>query len=119
MGKILFELSDRYQIIFSAETRKEVEDVLNRPHLCARFTQLTDGFVQTILAIFDTAELVTLPEHAPPVSRGPKDDIFLACAVTGQAQYLITEDQGLLVLHPYQGIQIIDIPAFFDIIKPT
>lgn len=30
VGKIVFDLSDRYQIIFSAETKKEVEDVLNR-----------------------------------------------------------------------------------------
>jgi putative PIN family toxin of toxin-antitoxin system len=119
VGKIVFDLSDRYQIIFSAETKKEVEDVLNRPHLRAKFTQLTDQVVKIIFDIFDSAELVTLPDPIPSVSRDPKDDIFLACAVTGKAQYLVTEDQDPLVLNPYEGVQIIDVPAFFEIIKPT
>lgn len=119
VGKIVFDLSDRYQIIFSAETKKEVEDVLNRPQLRAKFTQLTDQVVKAILDIFDSAELVMLPDQIASVSRDPKDDIFLACAVTGKAQHLVTEDQDLLVLNPYEGVQIIDVPAFFEIIKPT
>lgn len=41
------------------------------------------------------------------VCRDPKDDKFLEVAVCGQADLIVTGDQDLLVLHPFQGIQII------------
>src|SRR5438046_2635008 len=85
IGKIIFALNDQYQIIFSAEIRKEVEEVLNRPKIRTKFSQITDEVVQTVLSIFDSAELVTLPDPIPSISRDPKDDIFVACAVAGQA----------------------------------
>ncbi|NJN72953.1 MAG: putative toxin-antitoxin system toxin component, PIN family [Limnothrix sp. RL_2_0] len=46
------------------------------------------------------------------VSRDPKDNKFLELAVDGNADYLITGDQDLLILHPFQKTQIIT-PAQF------
>ena len=41
------------------------------------------------------------------VSRDPKDDIFIACAVEGRADYIVTGDADLLVLNEYEGIKIL------------
>jgi len=46
------------------------------------------------------------------VARDPKDDPILACALEGRAQTVVTGDQDLLVLHPFQGVAILT-PAQF------
>jgi putative PIN family toxin of toxin-antitoxin system len=40
------------------------------------------------------------------VCRDPKDDKFLELAVDGRTDLIISGDQDLLVLHPFQGIEI-------------
>ena len=50
---------------------------------------------------------------ALPIS---KDDKFLTLAVAAQADYIISGDADLLVLHPFQGIHIIKPADFLDII---
>ena len=48
------------------------------------------------------------PEPLPaPVSRDPDDDHVIACALAARAQLIVSRDQDLLVLHPYQGISIL------------
>ncbi|MFN8995035.1 MAG: putative toxin-antitoxin system toxin component, PIN family [Pseudomonadota bacterium] len=49
---------------------------------------------------------------AVTLSRDPKDDRFLEVALNGDADLLITGDQDLLVLHPFQSTTIIT-PAEF------
>ena len=56
-------------------------------------------------------------EDIPPVSRDPKDDIFLATATVSGAQYLVTEDKDLLVLNPYQNIRILDALEFLQVLQ--
>jgi uncharacterized protein len=41
------------------------------------------------------------------VCRNPKDDPFIACAVEGQAAYLVTGDHDLLDLGAYEGVRMI------------
>ena len=48
----------------------------------------------------------------PGASRDPKDDKFLACAVEGEAAYLVSGDEDLLSLKHFQGISIVR-PADF------
>ncbi len=47
-----------------------------------------------------------------PRSRDPKDDPFLACALSSRARYLVTRDKDLLVLGKPFGIEIVT-PARF------
>ncbi len=50
--------------------------------------------------------------HSVTDCRDPKDDKFLDLALAASAQYIITGDTDLLVLHPYHDIEIIT-PADF------
>jgi putative PIN family toxin of toxin-antitoxin system len=50
-----------------------------------------------VLDLLSHAELVEVAD-VPPVSRNPKDDIFLATAVVGEADYVVSEDYDLLDL---------------------
>lgn len=51
------------------------------------------------------------------VCRDPKDDKFLACAIEGEADYLVSGDQDLLAIGSYQGIQIVKPAQFLNILQ--
>ena len=61
------------------------------------------------------AEIVQIGQ-IHPISRNPKDDKFLATAKVGECDYLVTEDEDLLVLKKYKGIKIINTTAFLEIL---
>jgi len=116
-GKIVFDLRDKYQLIFSESMRQELANVLSRSAIRGKFAQLTDEVVQRVLDVFNSADQITIPEGVEPISRDPKDDIFLICADTGKAQYLVSEDNDLLVLNPYRGVAIVNALDFLKLLQ--
>ena len=71
---------------------------------------------ETLRLIHSYKELV---EWVPIIERvqacrDPKDDKFLELAVNGQAEYLITGDKDLLVLHPFKETKILSTKDFID-----
>ena len=44
--------------------------------------------------------------------RDRDDDKFLETAVKGDAQFIITGDQDLLIKHPFEGIDIVTVQEF-------
>lgn len=46
--------------------------------------------------------------------RDPKDNKFLALAVSGEADCIISGDDDLKVLHPFRGIPILSPREFLD-----
>ena len=51
--------------------------------------------------------------------RDPDDDKLLETAVVGRADCLVTGDQDLLVLDPFQGIPILTPAGFLAIVTPS
>ena len=47
------------------------------------------------------------PTHQVTVCRDPHDDMFLEVALSGGADFVISKDDDLLVLSPFEGIPII------------
>jgi putative PIN family toxin of toxin-antitoxin system len=113
---IVYDLIDAYILLVSVATLKEIEDVLHRPKVRAKF-QLSDSVVQELTERLSRGERVVVAE-VPAVGRDPKDDIFLACAVVGKAQFIVSEDNDLLVLNPYQTIKVVNVLEFLKIIRP-
>lgn len=108
-GKLLFDLGYLYTLAISPAVRAEIADVLSRPKLRQKFPGLTDESTARVLAVLDAGLQIT-----PPVSRDPKDDMFLALAVESKATYLVSEDNDLLVLDPYRGIRILTVLEFLQ-----
>ena len=51
------------------------------------------------------------------ISDDPNDDMFIACAMEGDAQYIVSRDPHPRNIKHYHGIQIIDATAFIEKIK--
>lgn len=52
------------------------------------------------------------PAALAPASRDPRDNKFLALALTASATVIVSSDEDLLILHPWRGIPILT-PAHF------
>ena len=61
-----------------------------------------------------TVSLFVTPEAISPVCRDPDDDRILECAITGNADFIVTGDRDLLTLGFFQGIPILTVRQFLD-----
>lgn len=95
---------DKGDIIISVPVLLELNKVLSRK----KFDRyLLDQERKAFLALlFKEAELKETFEKIQ-VCREPKDDKYLELAASGDAKYIITGDQDLLVLNPFRQISIL------------
>lgn len=116
-GCLLFDLSDRYVIVLSPDIISEIISVLYRPALRERFPQFADlPQLDRVLALFEQAEIVD-PEEDVRVCRDPKDDKFFACAKTGRAGYIVSEDKDILAVGDYGGVGTITAADFLTLLE--
>jgi putative PIN family toxin of toxin-antitoxin system len=94
----------------------EILEVLQRPEITRKIRFVAGMDTRRVLDLLSQAELVQLSE-IPQASRDPKDDKFLATAVMGEADYVVTEDRDLLDLEEHQGIKIVDVDTFLKILN--
>ncbi|UXE59288.1 MAG: putative toxin-antitoxin system toxin component, PIN family [Woronichinia naegeliana WA131] len=108
----LDKAQDISQVLMSTSVLEEIETVLLRPKFDKYISQLERRFFLT--NFLKTVEFI-VEKEVIVVCRDPKDDKILNLALSGQAEYIISGDQDLLVLNPFQGIQIITIDTFLKI----
>jgi putative PIN family toxin of toxin-antitoxin system len=109
----------RFVLLVSPPILGEIFRVLRYPRL-RRFVRLTpadlDDLVESLLL---DAELTPGRLVVRVVTRDPSDNMFLACAVEGHADYIVSGDQDLLTLSSYQGISIVRAAEFLRILAKT
>ena len=103
-------LTDQVQVVTAPELIAEVTEVLRRPKIQAYIKP------QEAQVILDTirrkADLLPPLGPVPPYTRDPKDDKFVACALLGNAQYLVSVDEDILVLQQVEGVRMVTPYAF-------
>src|SRR3954447_15256020 len=114
-GRTLFQSFAQYQLIVSRPIVVEILEVLRRPELTTRFRSLEGLDLRRVIDMLGQAEAVEVSVVAE-VARDPNDDKFLATALAARADYLVSEDQDLLVLKEYQGVQIVTCESFLRIL---
>lgn len=108
-GETLSRLIDHWEretfvYLTSPPIIEELKEVLKRPHLRRKMAADPQPLIDLVEA--DT-ELTPGKLVLEGVCRDPKDEIFIACAVEGKADYIVTGDEDLLDAGEYQGVKII------------
>jgi putative PIN family toxin of toxin-antitoxin system len=98
-------------LLFSEATFQELQTVLNR----SKFDRYVSLQVRSefIFRLRLASELVEILERVD-LCRDEKDNKFLEVAINGRADYLITGDNDLLVLRPFQDVKIMTVNEFLD-----
>lgn len=112
VGPVLDRLSTGdYRVLYSPAILEEIVDVLSRRRFRDKYG-VKDQDIETLLALFILHGEKIVPQQRIEVCRDPKDDKFLEIAVEGTADIIVTGDEDLLVLNPFEGIPIVK-PAEF------
>ncbi len=105
-------------LITCEEIILEYENVLRRRHIIGRFAHISNETIAaSAAALREDSLFVTLRDVPRVVTEDPDDDVVLACAVAGNAEYIVSRDRHLLRLDTYQGIPIISTEAFARILR--
>ena len=100
-------------IVSSVQMLAELEDVLHRDKF-----QLTDGQITDYLSLIISGSTVLNVADYPEVIRAdPDDDVVLASALEGEADYIVTGDKHLLLLSEYHKTKIITVKQMLAIIE--
>lgn len=109
--------SENFLLVTSRLILEELEDVLGRKEI-TKLHQRTPEQIQRILAeIAETSVVVPGLVIVEIVKADPDDDIFIAAAIEGKAEYIITGDRALLNLIEYQRIKIVTPANFLHLIN--
>ena len=107
-------LGDEVQMVTAPDLVAELEGVLKRDYI--QTVIRTDEGQALVDAITQKADILPPLGPLPAYTRDPKDDKFVACALVGDANYLITEDRDLLVLQVVGDVRIV---TPYDFLRAT
>lgn len=106
----------QFDLVTCSHSIDELDDVLQRPHILTKYAIDPDRetLIEHIkgLAIFVSGTTLT-----GVVRDDPKDDMFVSCAVEGNAKYIVTGDKHLLKLKRYHKIRIITVAHFLAVLE--
>jgi putative PIN family toxin of toxin-antitoxin system len=95
--------------VFTKETFAEFREVLHYPKFSLKEDEMRTILEDEVLPFFEAVETENQIER---VCRDWQDDKFITCAVAGQADYIVSGDEDLLVLKKYGQINIISASEF-------
>jgi len=117
VGPILQALRDAdYQLVYSDPLLAELADVLARPRLAKKYGVTTED-VATVLSLILLRDEPVLSARRIDVCRDPTDNMVLEAAVAGQADAIVSGDEDLLTLSPFEAIPILSPATFLRLLK--
>jgi uncharacterized protein len=102
------------EVLLSLDLLGELNEVLWRERLNRYLT--SEEREEFLEALIERAVLVEITENVQEC-RDPKDDKVLELALNGKAQYIISGDRDLLVLHPFPDVLVITADEFLKTIE--
>ncbi|MEA2562905.1 MAG: uncharacterized protein QOH06_4409 [Acidobacteriota bacterium] len=112
LASFLSELRDgKYHLFYSDTLLKEFIDVLGRPRLRTKY-QIGEERIRALLDLILLRGELVVPTRKIDACRDSDDNAVLGAAVSAEADIIVSGDEDLLVLHPFEGIPIVG-PAEF------
>lgn len=103
-------LEQRYELLYSTAILQEyLETPVAYPEMARRLRITAERLELTAQLVTSMGQVVAVPTEVR-ACRDPGDDMFLACAVDGRADAVVSADRDLLDLGEYAGIRIMPVP---------
>ncbi|MCD6555040.1 MAG: putative toxin-antitoxin system toxin component, PIN family [Anaerolineae bacterium] len=106
-----------FLLLTSPALLAELRRVLEYPRIVDRLGWSGEECTQFVKGL-ETLALVTPGAlRLPGVTRDPKDDPVVACAVEGEAGFIVSGDQDLLVLGTHKGVRVVTPREFLTLLE--
>jgi putative PIN family toxin of toxin-antitoxin system len=108
---------EAFTLVTSEEIVKELYRVLFYPHIIQNFKPSKNDINEFIAMILERADITKGLYEVKRIKDDPTDNMFLACATEGKADYIVSRDPHLRNLKQFHGIKIIDVTSFLERVK--
>ena len=106
-----------FKVVTSIAINHEILRVLHRDYIYTKYN-LTEEIIDDISTFLYEGTALTEDRYAvSKVKKDMEDNKFIACALEGDADYIVSGDEHLLGLKHYKGIQIVDARIFLKILR--
>ena len=112
-------LDEEYRVLHSIELRAELRRVIGYSKFADRVHRTGKSLDSLMEEFFVLGEGVVQGNIPDGTVRDKDDQMILACAIGGKADYIITGDDDLLVLMEYDGIRILTPAQFLAVLFPS
>ncbi|HIG97041.1 MAG TPA: putative toxin-antitoxin system toxin component, PIN family [Candidatus Aenigmarchaeota archaeon] len=109
-----FALEKKVGVFTSVEILQELERVLRRD-----FEEPDEMIQRQIGLIVEYSDIVAVNRKVDAVKSDPEDNKILACAVSCDADYIVSGDRHLLELKEYESVKIVTAKQFVDIVEKS
>jgi putative PIN family toxin of toxin-antitoxin system len=121
-GGVAKELRDliadeAFTFVTSKEIIKELYRVLHYPRIIKRFKPSRSDINEFIGLILDKAVITKGLYEVRKIKDDSTDNKFLACALEGKADYIVSRDPHLRDLKHYHDVQLVDATTFTEKVK--
>ena len=100
--------------IISRETFDELQDVPEYPKFSLSSAEIKSLIEHKILPFF---EVINVTEQVRGVCRDPGDDKFISCAISANADFIVTGDKDLFNLKKCPSIRILQAADFLKMFE--
>lgn len=107
----------KFQLITSREIVGEIWRVLHYPRIQATFHPKEREIRRFITLMFRKAVITEGLYKTERIKTDPADNKFLACALEGKADYIVSRDAHLRNLKCFHGVQIVGVKQFLSHIR--
>lgn len=106
-----------FQLVISPSILDEYYDVAARERIKKHFGP-TEEKMKRFLVLLTKASVMTEDSYTVErLTTDPTDNKFLACALEGHADYVVSLDNHLLEIKHFHQIQIVDLKHFLKILS--
>jgi putative PIN family toxin of toxin-antitoxin system len=107
-----------FALVLAPEILEETRDrLLHRRRIRRRYPYTDERVGRFHRLLRTTTKLVADLPSVTGVVRDPNDDMVIACALKGQADYIVTRDKDLLSLGAYKGIRMVTPRQFLNLLE--
>ena len=99
----------KFQVCINKEILDEYEEQIYKKIINPKYKlnrELNERFFRSLQSFEKKSDL--------KVSRDPKDDKFINCAIDAKAIYIVSGDNDLLTIKNFAGIEIVTAREFYD-----
>ena len=102
-------IEEEDSLLISKDIIDEVLSVLS-----AKFGRDKEGLSHVAVTLSDLAELVK-PARRVNIFKDEPDNRILECALSGEANLLVTGDKKILQLREYKGVKIVSLREYLEL----
>jgi putative PIN family toxin of toxin-antitoxin system len=111
--------AEKFSLLLSEDILKETRVALHYKHIQKRFHPTDQAIEEFLARLRVSCALVPVQHVENIVTNDPPDNLVLACAVEGKADYLVSGNLHLLDLEQHRGVKIVTPTRFLEILATT